>query len=470
LFALAGELRAQASCRANVDSVFAKIEQNYAGFRIEGANRREKYDRDKVKLTATAAATPDDQCYRVMQQATALFADPHLFIFQGARLDSQETRQRMMRVERHPVDEAALRAALTRPGRRLDPIEGIWYDRALRVAVVPDPARGTRHYLAVVLTSDTATWKPGDVRARLVRRDDDAYEVDLATRDHSRRQLEATLHRRVLLRLSPGIWGKEFPILPADSGSIDPTDVHRATWRQRGETGILAIPSHDPTYVSALQAIGEQHMAEIARLTYLIIDLRGNEGGSSWVTTPLLPLILSRTPRPSAYDTDSSVLLSSPAQVAYARRAFGSDTSAFVRSLVGRMEAAPGQLVPLRDPSQPAGAEPAAEVTERPLRVAVLVDGGTVSAAEVLVLQALRSTRAVVIGEPTAGALDYQSVNVIRLSSDENRWFLGYPTIARLPHFTDVGRMRGRGIQPDVRLRWGKTGDDYRELLRILKQ
>ena len=64
-------------------------------------------------------------------------------------------------------------------------------------------------------------------------------------------------------------------------------------------------------------------------------------------------------------------------------------------------------------------------------RVAVLVDGGTVSAAEVLVLHALRSTRAVVIGEPTAGALDYQSVQILSLGTGDTRWGLGIaPQIA----------------------------------------
>ncbi|HWA15999.1 MAG TPA: S41 family peptidase, partial [Gemmatimonadales bacterium] len=160
--------------------------------------------------------------------------------------------------------------------------------------------------------------------------------------------------------------------------------------------------------------------------------------------------------------------LSSAAQVAYARRAFGPDTGAFVRSLVSRLEAAPGQFVALRDPSLPPEAEQPPEIAPFPQRVAVLVDGGTVSAAEVLVLEALRSTRAVVIGEPTAGALDYQSVNVIRLLKDEDRWSLGYPTIVRHPHISPEGRMQGIGIRPDVLVKWSGVGDDYGEVVKIL--
>lgn len=90
--------------------------------------------------------------------------------------------------------------------------------------------------------------------------------------------------------------------------------------------------------------------------------------------------------------------------------------------------------------------------------MAVLLDGGTVSAAEVTVLLAKRGGRAVIYGESTAGALDYQSTSFVRLAPDEERWLLLYPTItasAPLP----VGGMRGIGIEPDVVVRWETLTD-----------
>ena len=61
-------------------------------------------------------------------------------------------------------------------------------------------------------------------------------------------------------------------------------------------------------------------------------------------------------------------------------------------------------------------------------------------------------------GEPTAGALDYQSVNIVRLSPPERRWALGYPTIAARATLP-AGGMRGKGIQPDVLVDWSKVDD-----------
>lgn len=157
------------------------------------------------------------------------------------------------------------------------------------------------------------------------------------------------------------------------------------------------------------------------------------------------------------------MMLSSPAQISYARRFTGTDTSAFVRSLVARLEANPGALIPLDETPSPA---PSPEATvPGNWRAIVLVDRGTVSAAEVLVLRALRSARAVVVGEPTAGALDYQSVHVVSLGTGNRRWALGYPTIAAHADLPTRG-MRGRGIQPQVRIDWSVVADPIAEIER----
>src|SRR4029078_3675710 len=86
-------------------------------------------------------------------------------------------------------------------------------------------------------------------------------------------------------------------------------------------------------------------------------------------------------------------------------------------------------------------------VSSGPRAVGVLIDRGTVSASEVLVLTALRSPRTTVFGEPTGGALDYQTASIVSISPREKRWYLGYGTITRsreLPR----GRMPGRRLLP----------------------
>jgi C-terminal processing protease CtpA/Prc len=200
----------------------------------------------------------------------------------------------------------------------------------------------------------------------------------------------------------------------------------------------------------------------------MIVDLRGNEGGGSGMTHSLEPFISLTTEKPNPFPTDGLLMLSSEDQIAYARRGFGPETTAFVRSLVDRLKAHPGELVPLHDPGAPPTSDPHdAVVTTGPRAVGVLIDRGTVSASEVLVLTALRSPRATVFGEPTAGALDYQTASIVSISPREKRWYLGYGTITRagdLPR----GGMRGRGIPPQVPIDLQRTQDPIAYVDRAL--
>jgi hypothetical protein len=425
-----------------------KVEEDYAGYRLEVKDaRRRAYQAMADSLRRQASAASGDACFFVLDRFVRWFDDPHLFVFQSTRLDPKETARRARAVRRTAVTEARARAWLTQRSDRLDPIEGIWYDgNGLRLAVVPDSGVPGR-FLGIVLTPDTVLWQVGAVRATIERRSHGHYRVDLYARNYALRHLDATLHKETILQLAPGMWGKELPG-PDPGGLVDPTDAHRPTLVRRGETVVVSVPSNDPKFAPVLDSLVSANDAALRSARRLIVDLRGNEGGSSWTTNALLPFVESRTPRESRYGGDTTVMLSTPDQIAYAHRGFGPDTSAFVRGLIRRLEASPGQFVLF---SADEVSPPTDTLFQGPSRVGVITDGGTVSAGEVFVLHALRSTRARVFGQPTAGALDYPSVNIVRVLPDEHRWFLGYPTLAASIHLPKNG-MRGKGIVPDVLL------------------
>lgn len=452
------------TCRRTLDSLDAKVRQNYAGFLLEvRGERRAPYNAMVASAAARADATGLRECYPVLAGYIAWYDDPHLFVFQSQSTDSATARPRAEGLPRVPVGEAAVRRALGESGGKRDPIEGIWYDGPLRIAVVPDPEGQGGDFLGVVLQSDTSAWPAGAVRARFRRESEGVYATRLLTRGFAEMSLTARIHKRVMLRLSPGIWGRAFPLAAADTGLIDTVDVHRPRVSIRRKSVLFSIPSHDPSQARLLDSLIRANAEAIASRPLLLVDLRGNEGGGSFMSRALHPYITSTDRKATPYDSGEAVMLSSPAQIAYARRFTGNDTSAFVRSLVARMEANPGKLVRMDEtPSPPPGSEPSVPGN---WRVIVLVDGGTVSAAEVLVLRALRSSRATVVGEPTAGALDYQSVQIVSLGTGDRRWALGYPTITAHADLPARG-MRGRGIQPQVRIDWSAIADPIAEIER----
>lgn len=438
------------SCATDLALLDRKMHENYAGYTLElRGERLRRFAIMKAAMQARADTTTGDRCFFVLHDFIAWFDDPHLFISQSGRVDSAETARRAGAVARRTLNESAARAYFRRNSAKLDPIEGIWYDRGLRVAIVPDSASGRGAFVAVVLSSDTSTWVPGAVRARITRRADATYAVDLSGRNYSLRHLDGAVYRHVLLRLSPGIWGKEYPVAAADSGTLDPVDPHRPVLYRRNGTLVFAIPSHDG-FRAVIDSMVAAHATELSHADRMIIDLRGNEGGGSGMTNNLEPFVTLKQDRPDPFPSHG-MMLSSADQINYATHYFGSDTTAFVRGLVARMKARPGELVPMDDPMAPPTPPDPRDwvVSTGPRAVGVLVDRGTVSASEVFALYALRSPRATLFGQPTAGALDYQSTFTVPLSPRETRWYFGYGTITRTPDLPRGG-MRGTGIKPQV--------------------
>ena len=455
------------TCRVLVDHLQDKIEADYAGYLLEVRNtsRRASYQAQLRALDALADTTPPARCYPLLNSLVTWFDDPHLFVYQSARLDSTESRRRGGLVVHRNLDEQSARAYFA-VAHSLDPIEGIWHDGPTRFAVVRDSTAAGR-FEAVLLDPDSTTWRPGDVRAAFRARSAGQYDGTVWLTNFAMRELNVTLHRRSLLRFSPGMWGKVYPLSPADSGVLDPVDVHRPTVVVRGTTVIVSIPSHDPGFRPHFDSLISAHDQDLRNATVLVVDLRGNEGGSSGMSNGLAPYLASAHLKPDPLHFHRACMLSSPDQIAYASRAFGSDTTAFVKGLLERLRAAPGGLVPLSDPAEPAETTEPAPPVFGTARVAILIDRGTVSASEVLVAEAKRSERVTVFGEPTAGALDYQSIQIVAIAPDEHRWFLGYPTItasADLPR----GGIRGKGIPPDVRLDWNRIADPIAEVERLL--
>ena len=458
---LLGLLPLAAGCSEDLEALARKVERNYAGYHLEVlGERRVQYDRHLSMLRTRAAGMQGDDCYFVLRAFVNWFGDPHLFVFQSTRLDSGETASRAAAVERTDLTESRVREYLA--GRRdsLDPLEGIWFDGKLRVAIVPR-GQGVSELIAVVLTSDTAIWPVGAVRGWFSRSGAGRYEGEVSERNFARRRVQATLHKRVLLRLSPGIWGKQFPLAPSDSGLVDAADPHRATMLVRGKTLLLSIPSHDPTYRRALDSLIERHTSALRRAERLIVDLRGNEGGSSATTTKLMPYITSTRQRPPPLPDKPAVILSSEDQIAYVQRTFvsGRDTLPATRRLLNRLRSNPGRLVLLEDSRDRRPSAQPSSMSRGPTRVGIIVDRGTVSAAEAFLVRAMRSTRVTVFGENTAGALDYLSVAIVPFQAERpGRWLLGYPTIAAHADLP-AGGIRGKGLEPQVRLDLEKEED-----------
>jgi hypothetical protein len=445
---------APCSCPALFDMAIARVEETYIGYRLEvDSAARPAYEARKAAAHRRAAA-PGADCLAVLRQWVDGFQDGHLFIlyspsFTPAELDS------LARTAVHTDwTTARLREALRDPAR-LDRIEGFWYakDDAYRVGIVRDP-EDPSSFLAVVVSSTVEGWKEGELKARFRKAPDGRYTAVYRMADQSTRRLPVWLSRGALLEMPGGVaWGKESPIPGWQRGMLDPEDPLAPTLRRTTDgTLVVSVPSHDGRYRSVLDSLVARNRARLLAARLLVVDLRGDVGGGSMTTAPLMPFIYARPERRPPGPRGTAVVLASPENLAYFSRWKGEgDGPPWLRDLLARMGRNLGEIVDFQVRPDTVEAWAPDTIYDRPDRVAILTDHRVASAGEAFLLFALHSPRVTTFGERTWGMIDYQSVSVIPVGCPGSGLYLGYPTIAasrRLP----VGGLNRTGIAPDVPL------------------
>ena len=439
---------ASCGCQADLDTLAAKLERNYIGFRFEvaGKPREAGYRSLVAALHRRAATTGDAECIHLLRELVEWFHDGHLFVFQSPTVTPEETARLAALVERRETDEAGARAELEKRRGRLDPIEGIWYAPGYRIAILRDTARGG-DFLALVLASDSAQWRPGQVKGRFWKNKDGSYRTVYAADDHSRRDVTARIYRNILLNTSPVTWGRAWPLAAHEAGTLDPVDPTRPVVRLSGtDAVVVSVPSHDPKYRPVLDSLIAAHRVEIVARPYLVVDIRGDLGGGSMTTAALVPFLATKSQRPAIGPTGHSMVLSSPDNIVYFER-FGWNPD----SAAERMKAAPGQVMQLIRNETLDMPFPADSILPVPSRVGVLMDRGVASAGEAFALQARKSTKTLLFGENSQGMIDYQSVRVVRLACRERGNLFGYPMIAASETLPKDG-LNKDGIPVDVRI------------------
>ena len=431
-----------------LDEVIARTEQNYAGYHLEvlpDEHRLRSYESLKQDLRRTAADADEARILDLLRRYVGWFADGHLFVQEYPQHDAADLAE--FRRGTPTIATAGLRADLEARASALDPIEGVWYTPEHEIAVTRTAVRGS--FVAVLLETRSPHWRPGQVIAEL-ERSQRGYAAVLRTDDHSPRRREAEIEQGLLLHMAPYSWGRRSPLADHDRGVLDPIDPRAPHFRVIDQTTCaLTLPSLAPRYGTALARLCAKHKEAITSRELLIVDLRGNEGGSSVAARALAPFY-SDADRPASARAYRPEVLSSPDTIAYFERMqTGFFVPAWLRSLRTRLAERPGEFVPMyADGLAPAPFKPR-RCHDGPDHVALLIDRGVVSAGEAFVLEAMPHSRVRTFGSNTGGMIDYQNVCMVAIGTGRHRCVLGYPVIAvsvDLP----VGGYNHGGIPPDV--------------------
>lgn len=453
---------ADPGCVAVFEEIRAAVETDYVGFPIAIApdtSRLQQYHADVAIGRAAAASASPTQCSVTLQRFVESVDDPHVFLLERPILTETESAAHRAGAERMRLSRRVMaRAAAARGG-----LEGVWATPEFDVVIVPGARRGV--FAAVVSASRNETWAPGDIAGRFVR--DGAYwrATLYQGADRVPMRVRAALQREAqMLHMPPTTWGRRTDA----ANGFDPERPRSPSFVLiSNRVALLTIPSFSPEHRETLAGLLMEHDQAIRARELLILDLRGNEGGSSTIGFQLLePYYGALQLEPFDGPRPHPGAISSPRMLRHysAMRdqlPADSDARPIFDGFIARMEEAPGTVVPFFDNADISagfytrGAPQA--VHEAPPRVAILVDRHSVSAAEAFVIEARRSGRVTIYGEPTGRSIDYQNVVMFTVGEGPLRHFLGLPTMASSDELPARGFNR-TGVLVDVAL---QTGTDW---------
>ena len=207
---------------------------------------------------------------------------------------------------------------------------------------------------------------------------------------------------------------------------------------------LLTIPSADGSQQLPLDSLLITNKYLLAHTPDLVVDVRGNNGGSARVFLALLELLYTQpvvldgrefrgSPRNLAVLRDKLTEAGVPAEV---RKT--------LRSIIARMEASPTGFV-LAQPGRitTLGRH---RVQINPQRVSILIDRGCASATEEFLLAAKQSKKVTLFGHPTAGVFDYADLCMESLPSGLFTVSMPMSRSLRLPDRP----FDANGMKPDV--------------------
>ena len=270
------------------------------------------------------------------------------------------------------------------------------------------------------------------------------YDTRFFMRDHSERRYTAEVGRGMLTDPLGGVWLR---LVPA-AGAVDP-ERYLASLNSRFAvdepepgTVVVHLPSFDNPFAARIDSLFAAEGRRIGAAETLIVDVRGNGGGSDYNYRHLVPFLYTRP-----IHTVGVEILASPDNIAQLDSLLASPDlpegqKPWLRRRLASLRARPGQMVPQPDDVVRLRAR------ATPRRVAVVMDRGCGSTCEQFILAARQSDKVMLFGENTAGVLDY--ANVLRIPVPGTPFELQHPTSRsrRLP----ADPVDPAGIAPNVRI------------------
>ncbi len=438
------------NCSQALESLIAKVEKEYPGF-AEKTKDTLMYNNLKVTLKNEIGTVSNENCLSVLQKYVAYFKDRHIWLLpnQQPQIAVKEinTESEIFKIDIKKFKKDILTST--------DKFEGIWKNDAYEIGV---KRIKPNEYVGFIISADPKYWKPNEIKFKLFGNGTYEYKMQ----DHSVQKGTFTIDAQGLLYFKEILTElvKQIPNATLSAEEItNKVNELKGFYCKRltNKTTILKLSNFSYPFVVTIESLIEKNRNILENSENLIIDLRGNGGGTTDAFEKILPYILTNPIR-----SVGAEYLSTPTFINGLKKYNSSFTDkekhkeeiADNERKIKLLEANPGKFVNFS--SNIIETNTITLAAKSPKQIVFLADNKVASSGEALLLIAKQSKKVKVIGTPTSGVLDYANAYFFDDFVCTNYRLL-MPTYRslRIPEYP----IDNIGIQPDIYM--DKTIEDW---------
>ncbi|OZI07886.1 hypothetical protein BWI93_12140 [Siphonobacter sp. BAB-5385] len=439
LFLFTLPLRAQPSqcpCTQALEKLILKVEREYPGFSTKTKDTT-LYQGFRQTLHDQAKSRNDKGCQSLLKKYTDFFKDPHLWV--GANGTPFATAGGTFS-EKITIDFKEFEQSLqTTP----DSLEGIYTMPGYKIGL---KKVHPNEYIGFIIESASQAWQPKDIKFKLLA--NGYFTYALMDRSIQKGQYQSFYGALLFLEQIQVVLTKQVPRVNKAQIESRLQELEGFYFKKLSEkTSILRLPSFEYQHLETISQLLTKHTSLLESSKNLIIDLRGNPGGTTDAYQKLLPYISGKFIRHTTAEFLATQTYITNLET-YKKSLDKQTSTQGIDQQIQTLKANLGSFVNFSKTGQPAYVDTLTLAPKSPQQIIILANKGTGSSAEYFLFIAKQSKKVKVLGTPSYGALDYGNAYLIDFGCPPYQLFMPTYRALRLPDYP----IDTIGIQPDVYL------------------
>lgn len=438
----------QCNCELTLQNLIGKIETEYPGLK-EKTKDSLLYRSLKKSLILEAKNTPDSLCLSILKQYTGFFKDSHIWILPAAKKETKNT-ETLIKETRNSEKESikiSFKAFQKRLTKTADPLEGIWKTEGYTIGLIKT---GINEYTGFIIEANSKLWKPKDLKFKLKGKDHFEYLMaDGSLQEGSYSSVEECI---LFFKEIGSVFIKQEPRPKLSAAElIEKVDALEGFYVRKltAKTTLIRPSIFSYGYVERIGKMIEAQQDLLGKTENLIVDLRGNGGGTDDAYFKLLPFLVTSPVRSMGVEYLATQTLIDGLETYKLGLKDIEENKTQIERINRNQKLFKANLGKFVNPEGKAVSIDTIKIAQNsPKQIVILSNEQVGSAAENLLLTAGQSKKVKILGRPSFGVLDYASARFFKFGCPNYQLLLPTYRSLRLPDYP----IDNIGVQPDVYL------------------